>query len=61
MNAPVQVRGGRPASIAKAAQKALREIQIQALDELARRAASGNTNALRLLREIADEKNTAGS
>lgn len=56
MNAPA--KGGRPASIAKAAQRALRQIQMQALDELARRAASGNTNALRMLREIADEKTT---
>lgn len=56
MNAPA--KGGRPPSMAKMAQRALRQVQLQALDELARRAASGNTNALRMLREIADEKTT---
>ncbi|WP_200377321.1 hypothetical protein [Thiocystis violacea] len=59
MNVPA--KGGRPPSMAKLAQKELRLIQVAAIKELAKRAAGGSSNALKILREIADEKPAARS
>lgn len=50
-----QDRGGRPLDIGKAARRALRQVQRQAIDELARRAAAGSPSALKTLRELAAE------